>query len=426
MAYLFERFPSFTQTFCYREVREMERQGIVPAILSIRVPRDEPPQDFPEDYRQRIQYLPEPDDLVAEMKRRHSAKKLPRAMRHALMEWEGAQDKHRVYEAAWAGPVLRRAGVRHAHVHFAGLAARTAYWMKRYYGIGYSFTGHANDIFCDTDLPVSLEDLVDEASMVVTVSDFSARELRERFPSAEDKIFRVYNGIDTALWMPPVPRQAAPDGTVRVVSVGRYIEKKGFADLVEACRILKTRGRRLSCDIVGEGPLEEDLRNRISVLQLSDNVRLTGPKSQSEILAMLCGADLFVLPCVNEAGGGKDNLPTVIMEAMACGLPVISTPVAGVPELVLNGGTGLLVPERSPSALADAMEKVCADPARAARFGAEGRKRAVEEFAIEVTTRQLKRLFIRHCRIAPPWPAVRQDGALFAPWLLRTPIRRFI
>src|SRR5690606_4773998 len=128
------------------------------------------------------------------------------------------------------------------------------------------------------------------------------------------------------------------------------------------------------------------------------------------IRQILNESDVFVLPCVVERDGGKDNLPTVIMEAMACGLPVVSTPLAGVPELVLQDKTGLLVPERDPGALAGSIEKLIADPSLCKRFGEEGRRRAEQEFAIEVTTGQLKRLLVRYGKIIPTFAAARFDS----------------
>ncbi len=416
-AYLFERFPTFTQTFCYREVREMERQQMPPELFSIRMPTDEPPQDFPGDYRDRIHYLPEETQLVREMKQLHSERRLPRAMRRLLMDWPGTRDKHRVYEAAWVGPRLRKMGIRHVHVHFAGLAARTAYWMKKFHGIGYSFTGHANDIFCCTDLPVSLEQLIREAAFVATVSEYSARELKKNNPAFAGKIHRVYNGIDINHWSPThhTPDPAAPV----LVSVGRYIEKKGFGDLIEACRLLHVRGRRVQCKIIGEGPMESQLQRQIAEGGLKGIVELTGPRSQNEILDSLHHAQAFVLPCVVERDGGKDNLPTVIMEAMACALPVVSTPLAGVPELVLQDETGLLVPEHEPAALADAIERLLADASLRERLGRAGRRRAETAFAIEVTTRQLKHLLVRQGNIRPPFAAAQADGRLWPAALLR-------
>ena len=415
LGYLFERFPSFTQTFCFREVRELGAQGIPPLIHSIRVPADEPPQDYPPEFSARVVYLPDGDTLTTAMKRARGNKSMPRPIRKTLESWTSKQDRHRVYEAAWLGPRLRKAGIRHVHAHFAGIAARTAFWLHRFFGITYSFTGHANDLYCpEPDLPIALDALVREAALVVTVSDHTAADLARRFPSAAAKIRRVYNGIDTQVWTPPdTARPRAP----LILSVGRLIEKKGFEDLVRACALLHARAIPFHCTIVGEGPLEERLLRLIQSEGCGNAVELAGPKTQEEIRGLLGRAAAFALPCVHETEGGRDVLPTVLMEAMACGLPCVSTPVAGVPEMVIDGTTGRIVPERDPAALAEVLAGWLAEPGRAEALGAEGRRIATERFDIRVTTRQLKHLLVRHGRFRPPREARRLDPALWKSWL---------
>jgi colanic acid/amylovoran biosynthesis glycosyltransferase len=414
LGYVFERFPSFTQTFCYREVRELAAQGMEPLVHAIRPTNDEPPQDYPPDFERKVIRLPDGDVLAAEMKRARADKSMPRPIRKTLEAWTSKQDRHRVYEAAWLGPRLHRAGIRHVHAHFAGIAARTAFWLHRFFGISCSFTGHANDLFCpEDDLPVRLADLVREAALVVAVSDHTRDDLSRRFPEAARRIRRVYNGIDTRLW---TPAESTPRDVPLVISVGRLIEKKGFADLIRASALLQRRGVIHRCRIIGEGPLQEELAALIAAEGCVGTVELAGPLDQAAIRAALQGASAFALPCVHESGGGRDVLPTVIMEAMACGLPCVSTPVAGVPELIADGRTGLLVPEHNPEALADALGSLLADPAKARAMGAAGRASAEAVFDIRTTTRQLKLLLVRCGKVFPGAPALRADPALWKSW----------
>lgn len=386
-AYLFERFPSFTQTFCYREVLEMRRQGGDMPIYAIRVPQDIP-ADCPAELARSVCYLPQADALAAEMKTLRMLGRYPWRVISKLRNWGKRPDKGRVLAAAWLGPRLRKEGITHLHVHFAGMAARTAYWIKEFYGITYSFTGHANDMFCETTFPVSLEDLVREAEFVVTEADFSRDWLRRRHPAHAAKIHRVYNGIDTTAF----PQANAAPGRPRLVSVGRCIEKKGFADLIDACALLRDRGFDFECAIVGGGPLEASLRARIVERGLEGIVQLTGPQPQEEVRQRLSQASLFVLACATEADGGMDNFPTVIVEAMATGLPVVSTRLAGVPEMVEEGVTGLLVGEKQPAALADALETLLRDPARARQMGACGKAAASARFGLPGTVSALREL----------------------------------
>ena len=393
-AYLFERFPSFTQTFCYREVAEMRRLGCDAPVYSIRKP-DDIPGDCPEAIASEVHYLPEPAILGSEMKTLRMLAKYPWPVIWQIRTWGKRPSKARLLEAAWLGPRLRRLGITHVHAHFAGIAARTAWWLKKFYGISFSFTGHANDMFCDPGLPVSLGDLVREAAFVVAVSDFSRDWLCRKVPGHDEKIHRIYNGMD----IPEVPAAALSAGKPRLVAVGRYVEKKGFADLIEACAILRSRHLDFECAIIGGGPLEEALAARIRELGLRDCVKLTGPLPQEEVRHQLASATLFVLPCVTEHDGGMDTLPTVIVEAMAAGLPVVSTRLAAIPEMVGQGTTGLLVEEKQPGPLAEAIAEIIGNPPLARRLGIEGHKVARERFASTAT--KLKTL-LEHARNAQP------------------------
>lgn len=409
-AYLFERFPSFTQTFCYREVGEVERRGLAPWIFSIRHPRDEPAQDFPAGLAERVRYLPGESELADEFRWLKRCDRLPEGLLAEEKRFKGARDKARVQEAGWLGPQLAALGVRHVHAHFAGLAARTAHWLNAHCRIPFSFTAHANDLFCppDEQLALTLGELVGAAKFVLTVSDFSAEHLRRRFPGCAGKIHRVYNGIECEAFPAANPAGNPP----LIVAVGRYIEKKGFGDLVAAGALLRDRGVRFRCQIVGEGPLQEDLAGAIRAAGLEAEVELTGPKSMTEIIALLGRARVFALPCVEESGGGMDNLPTVIAEAMAAGLPVVSTRLAGIPEMVLAGQTGILAPPRAPAALADGIGHYLLDGAAAAADGARGRARARKVFSLKVTGRAFVREMVARAGVPAPAGSWWKDPAL--------------
>jgi len=418
-AYLFERFPSFVQTFVHREAVEMVRQKMEPWLVSIRRPDD--PGELAERLDVDVFYAPEEKQLRAEVDARRAARKLPWRAHKAIPRHRGEPDAQRMFEAIWLAPRLRERGIRHIHAHFGGMAARTAWWLRELFGFSYSFTGHANDIFCDTDFPVTNEALVRGARFVVTETDYARRWMEEKYPFARGKIFRVFNGIAMDGFPPRQPAGAVP----RIVSVGRYVEKKGFGDLIEACRLLRGRGLQFECDIIGEGPLEAALREQIAAAQLEDRVHLLGPRAQAEVRQRLAAAQLFALACVPDREGGSDNLPTVIMEAMASALPVVSTRIAGVPEMITDGAEGYLVQPRDPPEFAAAMEKFLRDPDLARRCGASGRASAVAKFSIENTTRALKHLLVRLAAVAAP-PAARagDPGILKTSWLARA-ARRF-
>jgi colanic acid/amylovoran biosynthesis glycosyltransferase len=414
-AYLFERFPSYTQTFCFREVEEMLRQGMEPAIYSIR--EAEEGTTFNPELLRRVRYLPKDEALNKAVREAREAHRIHSDVWEVFSGWGDRGDKTRLYEAAWLGLELKRRRIRHVHTHFAGIAARTAYWMKQFYGISYSFTAHANDIFCETDLPVSLDELVKEARMVVTVTDFSRDWLKKRCPAWAGKIERVYNGIHPAEFASPdpVPESSTPE----ILSVGRLIEKKGFCELIDACALLRDRGVECRCRIIGTGPLEEALREQIASAGLADRVLMEGARSEAEVIAFLRQARVFALACTHDPDGGSDNLPTVIMEAMAASLPVVSTRIAGVPEMIEDGTTGRLLAEHDVAGIAAALEQLLKDPALARRWGASGRVMVEKLFATDKTTSHLKHLLIQRARVWPAMQAVRMEPRLLLDAILR-------
>src|SRR5437773_1032669 len=177
-----------------------------------------------------------------------------------------------------------------------------------------------------------------------------------------------------------------------IVAVGRLVEKKGFADLVEACALLQGRGAAFQCDIVGTGPLEPALAALILERQLQDHVRLVGPRPRSEVVALMRGAAVFAAPCVVGADGDRDGLPTVLVEAMALGTPCVSTDVTGIPELLADD-CGIIVPQHDPANLAAALERLLSDSALRVRLATRARQRVESDFDIRCTAARLRTIF---------------------------------
>jgi colanic acid/amylovoran biosynthesis glycosyltransferase len=384
-AYLFERFPSFGQTFCYREVAEFYRQGVSPPIFSIRNPKDEPPQDWDARIVEHVHYLPEEKELLDDVQKASEKGRLTPEINAALDEWGRRTDFLRLYQAVYVGLRLQAAGIDHVHAHFAGMAARTAFWIARFFPITFSFTAHANDIFAPGKFEIGLDKLVGSARVIITETDYSETFLRERFPERADRIHRIHNGLN----LDDFGRAKFSAEIPLIVAIGRLIVKKGFTNLIRACALLVEGGRSFRCEIFGDGPLEKDLRAQVEASGLQERVQLPGPKPQRELRARLADANVFVLPSVPEAEGGMDNLPTVIMEAMATGLPVVSTRIGGIPEMVVDDETGFLVQPEDAVTLAAAIEKVINDRSLAQNLGQAGHERAQKLFSIEKNVREL-------------------------------------
>jgi colanic acid/amylovoran biosynthesis glycosyltransferase len=273
--------------------------------------------------------------------------------------------------AAW---ILPRLGVDRLHAHFASNTAECAAVAGVVASLPYSFTAHAYDIYLRT--PRHRNDTlswkVRAAALVVGISDYGAQRLRAFLaPPERGRVHTVHVGIPMHLFR---PSPAAPDdGTVRLLCVARYCEKKGIDTLIDACGVLRERGVPFTLRVFGDGPLRPDFAAQIERLGLRDRVALGGPIPQEQVAAEMRACHAFVMPCREEPNGDMDGIPTVFMEAMASGRPVISSALSGIPELVQDGVTGLVVPPDDPAALADAITRLAADAHLRVRLAAAGR-----------------------------------------------------
>lgn len=274
---------------------------------------------------------------------------------------------------------LRHEPVSHIHsqwIHSNGTIAFYGAWLL---DTPFSFTGHAADIFRDR---VALLDKIDHADFIVCISEFH-RQFFIEHGADPAKLVIVYCGIDPTVFT-PTPIEPIVDRPVRIRSSGRLVEKKGFAELIEACGKLAERGVAFECVIAGSGPLEADLRQRIKAAGLEDLVSMTGEAlKQEKIAEFVHGGDMYVLPCVWASDNDVDGLPQMLMEAMASGRPVISTRLVGIPDLVIDGETGLLVEANDTDALADAIIQMRDDPAMVERFVKAGLAIVLDKFNLE-------------------------------------------
>jgi colanic acid/amylovoran biosynthesis glycosyltransferase len=273
--------------------------------------------------------------------------------------------------AAWR---LRRLGVDHIHAHFANQTADCAAIAGTVAGIPFSFTAHAYDIY-STVPRLRNETLgwkLRHAKRAFTVNDFAGALLRKELPAQDgDRVQTAYVGIPMQLFRaePPPP----DDGELRLICVARFQEKKGLDTLLDACAVLKARGVAFRLQLFGDGPLRPALEAQAARLALGETVVLGGSVPQEEVARQMVASHAFVMPCRKDRTGDMDGIPTVFMEAMATARPVVSCAVSGVPELVRDGETGLLVPPDDPEALAGAIQRLAGDAALRERLGRQGR-----------------------------------------------------
>jgi hypothetical protein len=236
-----------------------------------------------------------------------------------------------------------------------------------------------------------LREICREAEFVANETEFSKGLVTQLCPDSAGKMLRVFNGMELANFRPEADEKSSE--AVRILSIGRLIEFKGFHHLIPACAELKEQGRNFSCEIIGEGPWRGQLAAQIDSLGLAEHVRLLGALPQEEVFQKLRSCDIFALACTRDESGATDVFPTVILEAMASARPVVSTRIAGVPEQIVPEETGLLVEPGTEAELADSLARLIDSPELRQRLGAAGRARLEAEFAVEHTVKPLHGAF---------------------------------
>ncbi len=392
LAYLFSRFPFVSQTFTDNEMLALEEAGWRLAVASI----FPPPNSFRHGYLDHLEaeLLYGPPSLIKKQleQQARSTGLWPADLiaRHEAEYGKEFKAAERARNALYFGHAFRRLGVRHVHVPFANRATHSMLFLKVMSGLTFSFTTHGRDFQVDLGSDDLLREMCGEAEFVIAVCDYSRDLLRQLCPDSADKIQRIYNGLDPEQFYATDNR--AKSGKLRIISIGRLIEFKGFHILLDALAALTAGGLAAELTIVGEGPWLDRLTGQVSDLGLQQSVRFAGRCNQAEVRQLLSQSEIFVLACTQDASGATDLLPTVITEAMFSSLPVISTRIAGVPEMVIDGQTGLLVEHGNSKALAQAISQLAAEPDRGRKLGHNGKQHALQKFHLSSTSQQLAQM----------------------------------
>lgn len=404
VGYVVKRYPRYSETFVVAEISAHEAAGLEVEIFSLLPPNDTHFQDAIARVRAPVHYLPSQGMKAADFwaALEDAAAALPGFW--GELEAARGEDVSSVHQAAVLACEVRRRAIQHLHAHFASVAATVTRLASRFAKVPYTFTAHAKDVFHQSVRPEDLRRKLSDAAATITVSDYNRDYLRRTYGAAAGRVDRVYNGLDLEQFPPESPEQRPP----RIASVGRLVEKKGFADLIEACAILRDRGVAFRCEIVGTGPLELALRALIQRRGLEERVQLLGPRPRSDVIEHMRSAAVFAAPCIIGSDGDRDGLPTVLVEAMALGTPCVSTDVTGIPELLQSGESGLVVPKHEPAALAAALERLLTDPALRVRLAAHARRRVEAEFDIRRTAARLRAIF--HEASTAPVPLAQAVG----------------
>ncbi len=400
LAYLYSRYPVVSQTFCDMEMLELERRGYDLLIGSVHAPLTSLRHEHFGRFRSPVFYAPPAPILRLWEKRTREAGHWPGAMieRHDSRYGPAFKAALRARNASYFAELFSRHRIKHFHVHFANRAAHTALFLKQIARIPFSVTAHGQDFMSDLGQDELLQEICAAAEFVAVETDYSRELLQKRCPEAADKIHRIYNGLDLSHLPAPAREERSP-GPVTILSVGRLVPFKGFEVLLEACAELENRNFDFRCQIIGDGPLRGKLETTIGKLRLRNRVELCGALSQAEVYSSLRRCDIFALASVVDAEGASDVFPTVILEAMACAKPVVSTRLAGIPESVIDGLTGWLVPPGDWEELGQALDKLIRDQGLRRRMGDAGRHRMETNFAITKTIEPLHELLAG--RLAP-------------------------
>ena len=408
VAYLLRSFPRLSQTFILHEILALEELGVALQLFAMTNPHEAVVQAQVADVRAPVAYLeagPEPSRRQRVLN--HLRLFLRRPWRYTQTLWylwrhpecdEGYTTASRYRCFHYAVDLVQRlrrrppaAAITHLHAHFAHDPTLIAQLVHLLTGLPFSFTAHARDLYQIP--PAALLERIAAAQLVVTCCSANLDYLRSVTPARLwGKFHLIHHGVNLSLFQPPrepPPRTSPP----LILAVGRLVAKKGFADLIHACALLKGAGYTFRCLIYGEGPLHAELTAQITHLGLTQEVALAGACTQQELVAMMQQATLFALtPYVTE-DGDRDGVPNVLVEAMACGLPVVSTTIGGVPELVTHAVNGLLAPPHDREAIAANLALLLADDPLRERLGRAAHVTVTQFFNLHSAAQRLATLF---------------------------------
>lgn len=353
--YVLKVYPRFSETFIVTEILAREAHGDDLSIYALRPTTDR--RFHPEIARVKagvtwIARYPKGADLWARLADAVASPEL-RERFAAILPELATLPGDEVAQGVELAQAVVADGITHLHAHFATLAGRMAWIASRLTGVPYTLTSHAKDIYHESVDPGWLRRLAADADRVIAISRFNDEHLARVLEGTGARVSLQYNALELDRFPFRAPGQ--PGETLKVAAVGRLVPKKGFGDLIAAAARLRDAGTPAEVTIAGDGELTGALHHQIAELGLGESVRLVGPRTQSEIRELIAGSDVFAAPCVPGDDGNIDGLPTVVLESMAIGTPVVATAVTGLPEVIIDGQTGVLLQPGDVEGLAAAL-----------------------------------------------------------------------
>jgi glycosyltransferase involved in cell wall biosynthesis len=395
VAYLLKTFPRLSETFILNEILGLEKLGLGIAIFSLRRPAAEPVHTDVSKVKSSVTYIPSLSwrfwpGALSLLVLHHLILLLTETRRYLAatkfyFRAKGSSRFEDFLQAAYLARALRRSKFTHLHAHFANTPTMVAEVVHRLTDIPFSFTAHAKDIYLTS--PAELTRKIESAACVLTCTEHN-RQYLAGLLGRTVAVHLAYHGVDVRRF--GARRRFVSTGEPPLIlSVGRFCEKKGLKYLIGACRRLVDRGYPFRCQIVGYGELQGKLERMIVDLGLQDCVSLPGRMTQDQLAILYQQAMMFVLPCLVTDQGDRDGIPNVLVEAMVSGVPVISTDVSGISELVKHAQNGLLVEQRNAEALADAMELLLLRSDLRRLLAQNGRETVLRRFTLEASAQHV-------------------------------------
>jgi glycosyltransferase involved in cell wall biosynthesis len=382
IGFLVKVFPKVSETFILGEILGLEHCHLPILVFSL----NRPTEHVEQRVRAPVIYIPRAEGCEAlQVLKAHLTLILRRPRRYlsALAFAWSRPEGGTLMDFVLAGSLaeqMKRLGIVHLHAHYASQPAAVAELVERLTGIPFSISAHAKDIYLSQ--PESLRRKLARARFTVTCTQYN-KEYLDQVTDHRAVIYRMYHGINLDRFRRGSETAARLRNGLAplVLTVGRLREKKGLPVLIEACRRLREAGMTLCCQIVGYGPEQARLQALVAQWGLGDRVQFLGKLGQDEVIQRYLAADIFVLPCQVASDGDRDGIPNVLLEAMALELPVISTTVSGIPEVIRHGENGLLVPPGDAPALAAAIQSLIDQPVLGARLGRAARLTVAKQFS---------------------------------------------
>ncbi|HIJ55366.1 MAG TPA: glycosyltransferase family 4 protein [Deltaproteobacteria bacterium] len=396
-------FPRISETFISNEILLLEKAGFQIHIFSMRRPRESFSHSSVKNIRASVDYLPE--TLLVPLPRflYHNlllAGQIPTIYRHVLKSAflrfrqtrKLATIKHFLQAGYLVHKFLPEQNVVHLHAHFAHSPASVASFTSQLSGLPFSFTAHAKDIY--TSDPKHLGDKIDRSEFVVTCTEHNKEYLAGIANSKKTPIYRIYHGIDTKLFNNR-KEITPPETPYRLLTVARITRKKGIPTVLKAIRLLCDEGFPIEHILIGDGDERKSVLALMKDLKLDNISQWLGTLPHVKVLAHYRQSDLFVIGCEIAPNGDRDGIPNVILESMAMGVPVVSTHVSAIPEVIADKASGLLVPPHAPEEMAEAIKRLLTDFELRKRVIESARTRVMEKFDNRLLIRNLASVFAK-------------------------------